>query len=99
MATPKERSPKRAKPQCVTTELPRFEAWPAFKRGDPAVVRAKWLNSKGWRCFAFILETHGTAKCPANEVASVCAVALARHFGGVADISRTEGEWNAGRRT
>lgn len=90
-------------PSTVTTTsipLPRYEAWPVRtqrwydeERGRsnaviPALVRKVWFDDKGRRCTAFPVECHGNTEDEAGETAAVCAVALAAHFGGIADTSR-----------
>lgn len=77
--------------------LPRYEAWPLRRKPNdhsghpevyPAQVRKVWYDDKGRRCMGFVIECDGETEEEDGEMAAVCAVALAAHFGGIADTSR-----------
>lgn len=71
----------------TTIPLPRYEAWPATKC-YPAKVRHMWLDSKGRRCTCFVVSCEGATNEEAGVNAAICTVALAAHYGGIADTSR-----------
>lgn len=70
----------------TTIPLPRYEALPIGR--DKAVVRHMWYNPQGLRCFCFPVTCEGNSTHDAGEEAAICAVALAAHYGGIADTSR-----------
>ena len=71
----------------MTTTIPlsRYEAWPATEC-YPAKVRHTWYNKNGLCCHAFILSCEDWGN--GDEDAAICAVAIAKARGGIADISR-----------
>ena len=68
----------------TTIPLPRYEAWPVTEC-YPARVRHMWLDSKGQRCTCFVVSCEGPK---GNDDAVICTVALASHYGAIADTSR-----------